>query len=325
MLPRRRRTSDSCHGSARADVTAPSTHHRTTHASSTHDEGTRMTTVALLGTGLMGAGMARSMLRHGLDVVVWNRSPEKAAPLADVGARVADDPESAVRDADIVVTMLFDADSVAEVAEQVLPSFGDGVPWVQTSTVGLDGTRRLAALAEEHDVTYVDAPVLGTRKPAETGALTVLAGGPEDIRDTVKPVFDAIGAKTVWVGTEPGDGHRLKLVANSWVLSVTTATAQAVGLAQHLDLDPRQFLGSIKGGPLDCGYAQLKGEAMITGELEASFGLDGAQKDAGLIADAMDGNEMNSEVMRAIGARFAAASEAGHGKDDMAAVIHGFE
>ncbi|GGF32784.1 NAD(P)-dependent oxidoreductase [Williamsia phyllosphaerae] len=281
--------------------------------------------VALLGTGLMGAGMARSMLRAGLDVTVWNRSADKTADLGEAGARVADDPADAVRDADIVVTMLFDVDSVEAVMSEAIGAIADGVPWVQTSTVGIAGVERLAALAAEHDVTFVDAPVLGTRAPAENGALTVLAGGPQDVRDQVAPLFDAIGASTVWVGEQAGDGHRLKLVANSWVLSITTATAQAVGMAQRLDIDPRQFLDSIAGGPLDCGYAQLKGDAMITGSLDPSFALDGAAKDSGLIADAMDGAGMDSTVMRAIRSRFAAAADAGHSHDDMAAVIHGFE
>lgn len=281
--------------------------------------------VALLGTGLMGAGMARSMLRAGLDVTVWNRSADKTTDLGEAGARVATDPSDAVRDADIVVTMLFDVESVEAVMSDAIGAIGDGVPWVQTSTVGIAGVERLAALAAEHDVPFVDAPVLGTRAPAENGALTVLAGGPAELRDQVAPLFDAIGSATVWVGDKAGDGHRLKLVANSWVLSITTATAQAVGMAQHLDIDPRQFLDSIGGGPLDCGYAQLKGDAMITGSLDPSFALDGAAKDSGLIADAMENAGMDSSVMRAIRSRFVAAADAGHSHDDMAAVIHGFE
>ncbi len=281
--------------------------------------------VALLGTGLMGAGMARSMLRAGLDVTVWNRSVDKTTDLGEAGARVATDPSDAVRDADIVVTMLFDVESVEAVMAEAIDAIADGVPWVQTSTVGIAGTERLAALAAEHDVAFVDAPVLGTRAPAENGALTVLAGGPVDVRDQVAPLFDAIGSSTVWVGEKAGDGHRLKLVANSWVLSITTATAQAVGMAQHLDIDPRQFLDSISGGPLDCGYAQLKGDAMITGSLDPSFALDGAAKDSGLIADAMEGAGMDASVMRAIRSRFVAASDAGYSDSDMAAVIHGFE
>ena len=187
-----------------------------------------MTTVAVLGTGIMGSGMARNLVGAGLDVTVWNRNADRARPLEDVGARVATDPAEAVAGADVVVTMLFDADATAEVIESALPSLAPGALWLQTGTVGLEGTARLAELADRHDVDFLDAPVLGTRQPAEQGTLTVLVGGPEALREKAAPVFDAIGSRTVWVGERPGDGHRLKLVANSWVATVTAGTAQAV-------------------------------------------------------------------------------------------------
>lgn len=284
-----------------------------------------MARIGLLGTGIMGAGMARSIIRAGHELTVWNRSRDKAAPLADDGATVADDPADAVRGADVVVTMLYDADSVADVVAGVAGEFGDDAVWLQTSTVGLDGVTRLAQLARDHDIDLLDAPVLGTKEPAEKGALTVLVGGDESLRERVAPVLGAIGAATVWVGPELGDGHRLKLVANSWVLSLVTATGQAVGLAQRLGVDPQMFLDAISGGPLDAGYAQLKGKAMLAREFPASFGADGALKDAGLIAAAMESVGMDSSVMQAIYDRFAATVDAGHAREDMASVIDGFD
>lgn len=284
-----------------------------------------MARIGLLGTGIMGAGMARSIIRAGHDLTVWNRSHEKAAPLADDGATVVTDPVEAVRGADVVVTMLYDADSVADVLGQVGDAFSDDAVWLQTSTVGLDGVDRLARLAREHGIAMLDAPVLGTKEPAEKGALTVLVGGDESLRGRVDPVLDAIGAGTVWVGSELGDGHRLKLVANSWVLSLVTATGQAIGLAQRLGVDPQLFLDAIAGGPLDAGYAQQKGKAMLAREFPASFGADGALKDAGLIAAAMESVGMDASVMQAIHDRFVATVDAGHGREDMASVIDGFD
>jgi 3-hydroxyisobutyrate dehydrogenase len=277
--------------------------------------------VAVLGTGIMGAGMSRSLLRTGFDVTVWNRSAAKAAPLADDGATVAPDVAAAVSGADVVITMLFDVAAVTEVVGHALPAMREDAVWLQTSTVGLDGVRSLAALAEQHGITFVDAPVLGTRQPAEDGKLTVLAGGPTAVRDAVAPVLDAIGARTLWVGEQPGDGQRLKLVANSWVLSVTAATAQAVGLAAGLDLDPRLFLDVIAGGPLDCAYAQLKGKAMSEGDFTPSFPLSGAAKDADLIQAAMRTAGTNPELMAAGQRLYEAAQNSGHGGEDMAAVV----
>lgn len=280
--------------------------------------------VAVLGTGIMGSGMARSLARAGHRVTVWNRSSGKASALAGDGITVATGAAEAVRGTAVVLTMLFDAASVADVMEKALPALDEGAVWAQTSTVGLDGTARLAALAAEHGVAFVDAPVLGTRKPAEDGALTVLAAGPQDVRAAVAPAFEAVGAKTVWVGTEPGDGHKLKLAANAWVLSVVAGTAQSVTLARDLGLDPQAFLDTIAGGALDSPYTQLKGAAMIAGEYPPSFALDGAVKDSALIADALRAAGTDDRMMTALHAVFADASAAGHGDDDMAAVAEAF-
>ena len=281
-------------------------------------------TVTVLGTGIMGAGMARNLIGAGLDVTVWNRSPDRARPLADAGARIATDAAEAVAGADVVVTMLFDADSVAQVMEEALPAMAPDAVWVQTSTVGLEGTERLAALAARHDVAFLDAPVLGTKAPAEQGTLTVLVGGPSALRDAVTPVFDAIGSKTLWVGEQPGDGHKLKLVANSWVGMVTAGTGQAIALAGALGLDPQLFLDVIAGGPLDLPYAQLKGKSMIADEFPTSFAVSGVVKDLGLIAAAMREADVHDGVVEALAAAFRTADTAGHGDEDMAAVVHAF-
>jgi 3-hydroxyisobutyrate dehydrogenase len=281
-------------------------------------------TVAVLGTGIMGSGMARNLIAAGLDVTVWNRSPDRARPLAGAGARMATDAAEAVAGADVVVTMLFDTDAVAQVMEWALPAVAPGAVWAQTSTVGLHGAVRLAELAARHDVGIVDAPVLGTRQPAEQGTLTVLAGGPSALREAVTPVFDAIGSKTVWVGEQPGDGQKLKLVANSWIGSVITGIGQAVAFAERLDLDPQMFLDTIAGGPLDLPYGQLKGRAMIAGEFAPAFAVSGVVKDLGLIAAAMRGVDVRTEIVDAVAAVFGSAEAAGHGGDDMAAVVEAF-
>lgn len=272
-----------------------------------------MTTVALLGTGIMGAGMARSMARAGLDVTVWNRSAHKARAL---DLPVADDPASAVRGADVVVTMLFDHDSVAHVMAEALPAMRADAIWLQTSTVGIDESARLAEMATKHGVSFVDAPVSGTRQPAENGQLTVLAAGRRDAR--LDPVLDAISAKVVWVGDRPGDGHRLKLVMNAWVLTTVVGTAQSLALAQALGLDPTVFLEMIAGGPLDSGYAQLKGKAMLSGDFTPSFPLSGATKDARLIKEAAAESGVASDLAATLERLFGRARNP---DDDMAAVI----
>lgn len=282
-----------------------------------------MTTVAVLGTGIMGAPMARHLARGGFDVRVWNRTIDKAQPLADDGATVCDSPAQALQGADFLLTVLADAEAVEESVTRddalAKAAASSSLIWVQSSTVGINGTARLMRLAADVGVRYVDAPVLGTRQPAEAGKLTVLASGADDLQDLCRPLFEAYGAKTVWVGD--GDrASRLKLVMNSWVIALVSATAEAMALADGLGLDPKRFLDTIEGGPLDVGYAHTKGGMMIKREFPPSFPVWGAAKDAGLIAEAAGVAGVRTPV--AAGAREAMqrALELGHGDEDVAAV-----
>lgn len=273
--------------------------------------------VALLGLGVMGAGMARNIAAAGLPLRVWNRSPAKAAGFAEV-ADVTASPADAVTGADVVVTMLFDTDSVASTVRAAADALKPGTVWLQMATVGLAGCDELAVLAEELGLVYVDAPVLGTRKPAEDGTLTVLASGPEEVRDVVAPVLDAVSARVMWLGAA-GAGSRLKLVANSWVLTVVEGVAEALTLARSLGLDPQQFLDVVKGGAMDAPYVQLKGGAMLAGDFTPSFGLDGAAKDADLIVAAARDAGAELTVIEAVRDHVARALAAGHGDKDLAA------
>jgi 3-hydroxyisobutyrate dehydrogenase len=276
--------------------------------------------VALLGTGTMGAGMARSLLRAGLDVAVWNRSADKAAPLADDGAAVCATPAEAVHGADVVLTMLYDVDSVLDVLGGVVAELKDAVV-VQSSTIGLDGIRRVAAFAEEHDLQVLDAPVLGTKKPAEDGDLVVLASGAPSLQERTKPVLDAIGSRTMWIGDDLGDASALKLAANAWVATITAATAQSLALARALGLDPQLFLDAIAGAPVDSRYAHVKGAAMIAGTFEpVAFAVDGVAKDVSLIQGAAAGAGVDTRLLQALADLYGDAGRAGFGAADMAAV-----
>ncbi len=278
--------------------------------------------VAFLGTGIMGLPMARNVAAAGIECSAWNRSAEKAAPLRDDGAEVAGDPAAAIEGAGLVITMLSDGDAVESVMVEGggLEACGDGAVWAQMSTVGLAAGERLAKAAADAGVGFVDAPVLGTKQPAEQGALTVLAAGPEQHRETCGPAFDAVGQKTIWMD-EPGQGQRLKMVANSWVLGLTEAIAESLALAEGLEVEKETLLELIEGGPLDSAYAQLKGKMMVSGEFDPSFPLALAAKDAGLIVDAAEGTGANLPLQRAVSEGMRRAVEAGHGDEDMAATF----
>ena len=157
--------------------------------------------VAVLGTGIMGSAMARNLLGAGLRTTVWDRSPEATAPLSAAGALVAASPRDAVRDARVVITMLPTADVVDSVivTPDVVQAFTHGAVWAQMGTIGvaaatgIDGRLRLL----RPDVLFVDAPVSGSKGPAETGQLLILASGPAAAEAIAAPAFSAIGRKTV--------------------------------------------------------------------------------------------------------------------------------
>ncbi len=276
--------------------------------------------VSVLGTGAMGAGVAGSLLREGHAVTVWNRSADKAAPLGDRGATVADDPGAAVAEAEVVLLTLFDTDAVVDVLEAAAGEAPTDAVWVQCSTIGVAGTETVVQLADKYGITLVEAMMLGTKAPAEQGTLTMLAAGPADVLERIDPVLDAIGAKTVRAGDHVGAGTALKLAANAWIASITAATGQSLALARSLGLDPALFLEAIDGSASDSAYAHTKGKSIIDGSFPAQFALDGLRKDIGLITDAARATGVSTVVLDALGRVYADASAAGHGGDDIAAV-----
>ena len=136
------------------------------------------------------------------------------------------------------------------------------------STIGEEGTERCAELASEHELEFVDAPVLGTKQPAEEGKLVILASGPERARDRLAPVLDAIGQRTMWVGGA-GDGTKLKLATNAWLLAIVEGAAETLALAEGMGIDPQLVLDAVDGGPLDMPYLKLKGKAMLATRVRA--------------------------------------------------------
>jgi 3-hydroxyisobutyrate dehydrogenase len=281
---------------------------------------TQTETVAVLGAGgTMGFPIARNIARAGMPVRVWNRSRDKAGPLREDGAYIADTPADAARGAGLVITMLADEDAVIAVMdgpdgalpvmsgashETVSPNGPQHTLWVQMSTIGEAATRRCAELANRHGVGFVDAPVLGTREPAEERKLVVLGSGPEEARPRIQPVFDAIARLVIWAG-EAGAGSRLKLVTNAWVLAVVEAGAETIALAEGLNLDPGLFLQAIEGDPLDLPYLRMKAKAMLERDFTPAFRLALAAKDSSLVRRAAEDHGLDLPVIEAIARRLA--------------------
>jgi 3-hydroxyisobutyrate dehydrogenase len=270
-------------------------------------------TVAVLGTGIMGRAMARRAAAAGLGVRAWSRPLEDAKPLEADGIGVAESAAEAAAGAEIIVTMAPDAEAIESFASEFLAA---GVVWAQCATVGLDGCSRLASLAEDAGVAFVDSPVLGTKEPAERGELVVLASGPDEGIDRCAPFFDAIGTRTMRLGGA-GAGTRLKLVVNDWIVGCTAVLAETMALAEALGVDGETFLDSIAGSAVDMGYAHSKGRMMLARSFPASMPRAHAAKDARLAVEAAGRHGLEHVVTRAAAELLAR----GDPREDMAAAF----
>jgi 3-hydroxyisobutyrate dehydrogenase len=278
-----------------------------------------MTELAFMGTGVMGLPMIRNLDEVGFAVRAYNRTLERAGPLRDDGIAVFGDPAEAAQGCSVMVTMLSQGDAVLEVAGAALQATDGPEIWIQMSTIGAPATERCEALADEYDVTFVDAPVVGTRAPAEQGSLTILASGPEQSRPVAEPVFDAVGARTLWLG-EAGVGSRAKVMVNAWVIGVVAALAETLSLGRALELDPGLLFEILDGGPLDLPYARIKGAMMTGGSFDdVSFALSLARKDAQLAQAAGDAAGIELPALAGALERMLEAERRGHGDEDMAA------
>ncbi|QDQ11361.1 NAD(P)-dependent oxidoreductase [Streptomyces spectabilis] len=225
--------------------------------------------IAFLGLGHMGTPMARQLLVAGHPLTVWNRTAAKAEPLVAQGARLASTPADAVRDADVVITMLAGPDAVRSVADAILPALREGAYWVEMSTVGPDVVRELGERAAGR-VTLVDAPVAGSTDKAATGQLGILAGGDAD---GVAHVLARLGTVT---RTGPaGSGAALKLVVNTALLGGVALVAETLALADALGLDGDTARTALAHGPLGGAVARAFAQ-------DVHFGADLAAKDTAL-------------------------------------------
>ncbi len=276
--------------------------------------------VAVLGTGIMGSAMARNLLAAGLRTAVWDRSAAATAPLGEAGALVAGSPREAVRDAGVVITMLPTGDIADSVifGGQVAGAFAPGAVWAQMGTIGIGPTAKIAGRLAglRPDVLFVDAPVSGSKGPAEHGQLLILASGPAAARQPLSRAFAAIARHTVWLG-EAGQGSRLKLVINAYMSTLIEGVAEAVELAGRLGVDTARLAEAIEGGPLDAPIADAKLHKIERGDFAPEFPLQWALKDVDLAISAAAGTTL--PLLTALSRQWHAAVDAGHGRQDVSA------
>jgi 3-hydroxyisobutyrate dehydrogenase len=282
--------------------------------------------VAFLGIGTIGHAMATRTLGAGIPTIVWNRDPEATRALAGLGAEVAEISADAARRAAIVVTMVTDADVVLAIAKDqgMLAALAPGAIWVQMSTIGVAGIKRVAALveAERPDVILIDAPVSGSKEPAERGQLTIFASGPEAVRSRLGPLFDALGQRTIWVGPV-GVGSRLKLVANVWLALAAEGVNSSVALARRLGLETETVVNALGGGPLVSPWQAAKLERIAQGDFSVQFALSLALKDVHLALEAAGGERF--KALACLADEWQGVVDLGLGKSDLTVVARALE
>jgi 3-hydroxyisobutyrate dehydrogenase len=277
--------------------------------------------VAVLGIGAMGHGIAISALRAGLPTIVWNRTPDTTRDLAQLRAEVAETVADAARRAAIVVTMVTDADAVIAIAhdEGMLAALAPGAIWVQMSTIGVAGIERVAAVVESErpDILLVDAPVSGSKDPAEQGQLTIFASGPEEARARVTPLFDALGRRTIWVGGV-GAGSRLKIVNNTWLAFENEAVANSMALARRMGLETEKVVEALDGSPLVSPWQAAKLQRIAQDDFSAQFALSLALKDVRLALEAAGDDRF--AALTCLADEWQHVVDQGHGNQDLTVV-----
>ena len=279
-----------------------------------------MARLGFCGLGQMGVPMACRLLDAGHDLTVWNRTPERAQPVVDQGARRAETPAEAASSAEAVITMLSTSEVLEEVvfgSEGLASRFGEGSTLIDMSTVGPDVVRRIAERLPE-GAEMVDAPVLGSVSQATDGTLKVFFGGPQPAFERWAPVLEALGRP---VNFGPlGAGAAMKLVANSVLGILMTGLGEALALADGLGLDESQVLDVLVESPIGA-TAKSKRENIESGEYSPNFKLRLAIKDLDLVAAAAAQSGVELRVSEGARGWFQAAGDKGLGDLDYSAVI----
>jgi len=272
----------------------------------------------------MGSAIARRLLSTGMTVNVWDRSPQPPVALAELGATAYDDPRDAVAAATVVLTLLPTGAAVTDVmiGRRVIEAMASQAVWAQMGTIGVEATEYLNAEAgaRRPDVVFVDAPVSGSRGPAESGELLVLASGPDAAQPILGPVFDAVGRRTMWLGPA-GSGSRVKLVLNTWLAFEVEAAAEAAAVAASLGIAPEVLADAVAGNPVASPLAAAKLSKIRSGDDQADFSLEWALKDLDLMRASL--GFRHAPIALAIADRWRSLVHQGLGRLDVSAAHFG--
>ncbi|NOX87581.1 MAG: NAD(P)-dependent oxidoreductase [Calditrichaeota bacterium] len=278
--------------------------------------------IGFIGLGIMGSRMAMNLIKNGFSLIVYNRSKEKAQPLLSAGAEWSDLPSKLAGRVDMLITMLSTPEAVEELAtgeNGFLNKLPGGSLWMDCTTVNPSFTQKMAKLADQNHIRFVDAPVAGSKKPAETGQLLFLVGGKREDVVFCEPLFKAMGKKFIHVG-ESGMGSALKMVFNLLLGEAMIAFAEALNLGENLGLKRSVLLDVLLESPVTAPYLSAKRMHFEQENFETEFPLRWMQKDLQLASQSAYQNDIALPALNVIKEVYALAKRQGFGTDDFSAI-----
>ncbi|HEY3290096.1 MAG TPA: NAD(P)-dependent oxidoreductase [Anaerolineae bacterium] len=283
--------------------------------------------IAYIGLGIMGRGMAANLLKAGYPVTVWNRTKKATEALAAKGAKVAATPAEAVQGADVILYCLSEDKAVEHVVfgeNGILSGVKSGQIAVNLTTQFPELSKREAKAYQEKGVSFLDAPVFGSKNEAANAGLWIVVGGPRMVYDRVKPILAKISETTHYMG-ETGSGTSMKLVGNLVVASQIHALGEAMVMATKAGLNPRDVLGVLHVTDFKSPIFDGVGDALIRRDFEVNFSLKLMLKDANLISQFAQ--QLNSPIPAAAAIRetIKTAINHGHGEENASALIKALE
>jgi len=281
-----------------------------------------MNRIGFLGLGIMGGAMARNLVKAGFDVTVWNRTPERCRPLVATGAKQGKTPGEVVAACPVTFAMVSDPSAAGQVCfgeGGVLAAMGPGKAYVDFSTVDPATARRIDAAISARGGRFLEAPVSGSKKPAEDGTLVILAGGDRSLFEEVLPALDVLGKKNIYLG-ETGSGAAMKLTVNMVMGQMMVALSEGLALADKAGLSATDLLDVLAAGALANPLFALKGPKVARGDYEVAFPLKHAQKDLRLALALGDAVAQPLPGAAAANECFKAARALGAGEEDFSAV-----
>ncbi|KAA8550488.1 hypothetical protein F0562_002172 [Nyssa sinensis] len=281
-----------------------------------------MEEVGFLGLGIMGKAMSMNLVRHGFKVTVWNRTLSRCDELVEHGASVAESPAAVVKKCKYTIAMLSDpfaARSVVFDKDGILGEICSGKGYIDMSTVDTDTSSKISEAITSKGGYFLEAPVSGSKKPAEDGQLVILAAGEKALYEEAVPAFNVMGKKSFFLG-QVGNGAKMKLVVNMIMGSMMTAFSEGLVLADRGGLNPQTLLDVLDLGAIANPMFKLKGPTMIQNSYSPAFPLKHQQKDMRLALALGDENAVSMPVAAAANEAFKKARSMGLGDLDFSAV-----